>query len=111
MRLYLSGKITGLEESDSRKNFTDAGIEFARHHQMSFYRISKSNYLHLINPFSISDKLPVKWYWIIMACDILALLTCDSILMLNNWKTSRGAKIELAIAILTGKRVFFQNEE
>jgi hypothetical protein len=36
------------------------------------------------------------------------LLRCDAIYMLNNWRTSRGARIELAVAIELNLEILIQ---
>jgi hypothetical protein len=36
------------------------------------------------------------------------LLRCDAIYMLNNWRTSKGARIELAVAVELGMEILIQ---
>jgi hypothetical protein len=36
------------------------------------------------------------------------LLKCDTIYMLNNWRTSKGARIELAVAVELGLEILMQ---
>jgi hypothetical protein len=40
--------------------------------------------------------------------DLKELFTCDAIYMLKNWKQSDGAQVELKVAQLTGKQIYFQ---
>lgn len=40
---------------------------------------------------------------------IIALLRCDAILLQPDWIDSKGAKIELSIAILTNKKIITEN--
>lgn len=100
MKVYFSGKINGLELREAKNNFALAIAEFEFLFRGS---VSRS-----INPFNIKPLLGIEKYWCYMIADIFQLLKCDTIYMLNNWKDSRGAKIELAIAILTRKKILFQ---
>jgi hypothetical protein len=43
-----------------------------------------------------------------MISDIWELCRCDSIYMLENWKDSKGARIELIIAKILFKNVYYE---
>lgn len=43
-----------------------------------------------------------------MKADITALLTCDSIFLMNGWNRSAGCKCELDVATAIGLDVFFE---
>lgn len=107
-KTYLSGKIRGLDEKQYTQNFESARIDYLKRYELTEYPISKENYCCVINPCCIKPLFGIKKYWCYMITDIYQLLKCDSIFMLNNWKDSRGARIELSIALLTGKKVIFQ---
>lgn len=46
-----------------------------------------------------------------MRADISALLECDTIVMFPGWPSSRGARLELTIAMELGFKVFFYNAD
>lgn len=87
MKIYISGKITGLNLKEAKKNFEE---------------IEK-----LVNDLGHKPVNPMKhvkydpkltWEDYILA-DIRLLFGCDCIFMQENWKDSRGARIERLIAI------------
>ena len=86
MKIYISGQITGLPEEESRANFKRAQeyLESAGH--------------TVINPFDLPHNHKKTWddY---MREDLQALLTCDTIFMLDNWTKSKGAQIEFNLAL------------
>ena len=47
------------------------------------------------------------WRECMEAC-LRELLHCDAIYMLNNWRTSRGARVELAVAVELGLEILIQ---
>lgn len=100
MKLYISGRISGLplQYAQDRFNFgiKDAIID------------TKATKEKCVNPFNIKPFLGFKIWLCYMIADLYQLRKCDAIYMLNNWKQSRGSKIELAMAILWGKEIYFQ---
>lgn len=93
MKIYISGKISGLPLEVSRLNFSVC--------ERNLQRIG----LDVINPMSKKYwknrifKLP----WIVhMFCDILLLFQCQGIFFQSNWKESRGARIERKFAKMFG---------
>lgn len=103
MKIYISGKITGLPINKAKSNFwhTARRVE-------SMYATEPA--VHTINPFDINPLLGIKKYWFYMATDILKLIQCDAAYFMHNWKESRGAMIErkicelLNIEIIDGSR-------
>lgn len=96
MKVYISGKITGLELHEAERLF-EQGEDFVRlqGHEP-------------INPMKVlpyADHLTWKDY---MVADLHALLDCDAIYMLDNWESSKGATLELHIANGLGLPCFFQ---
>jgi hypothetical protein len=86
-KIYISGKITGLDISEAEKLFKDAE-KYAKY-EMGY---------EPVNPMELC-KQDDAWEWIdYMRVDIKALVDCDAILMLPNWEDSEGAKLELVIA-------------
>ena len=97
MKIYLSGKISGLKESDYISNFASA--------EMELY-LRGINDFDVINPLEIKPLFGIKKYWFFMAADLYTLIfRCNSIYLLDNWNESKGAKIELFFALLTNKTI------
>lgn len=94
MKVYISGKISGIEEEapalfkQGAKEVVDMGYG-------------------PLNPFDLAH-LPNGTWEDFMKRDIQALCDCDAIYMLENWPTSKGAEMELDIAEKLGLRVIWQ---
>lgn len=94
MRVYISGKISGLDFEEVKAKFTEAedflneiGIE-------------------AVNP--LKNGLSVEDTWIKHLCrDIELLYECSHIYMMDGWQDSVGACVEYDFAIRTGKTVLF----
>ena len=97
--VYLSGKMTGLAESEYKENFRNAEM---------FYRACGYD---VINPCHISaevlKKKPNAVYEDFMKEDLKALAGCTHIAMLEGWETSCGAKRELMEARKNGIAVIY----
>ena len=83
-RAYISGKITGMEK-DAYELFEAAERE-----------VIALGYLP-VNPFKLNHDHDKSWR-AFMRRDIKALCDCEAIYMLDNWRQSPGANIELDIA-------------
>lgn len=84
-RIYISGKISGLDIEAARAKFKRA----------EDYCNSQGK--KAVNPMNI--KYPIKLSWFIyMTIDILLLLTCNEIYLQRDWIDSKGSKIEYNIA-------------
>ena len=92
-KIYISGKISGLD-------YKEAGDIF----QAKETELLENGYL-VVNPFKIAPEAKElkeggKPSWSdFMRADIRELCLCDEIYMLDNWKTSKGAAIELELAL------------
>ena len=86
-RVYISGKITGLEEKEYTKNFDDA-----------FWEVYESRLVHggweCVNPLTIYPLFGIKKWWAFMTMDLLWLRKCTHIVLMKNWTDSKGACIE-----------------
>jgi len=92
MNVYISGKITGIED--------EAGILFAEAAQ----RIREAGHTPL-DPFAMVDQRPGREYGELLAEAMTILLTqADAIYFLDNWGQSNGAKIEAFTAATLGIR-------
>ena len=99
-KIYLSGKIGGLKQNDYTLKFNVAKLQLIQRHG--------SNNIKVINPLDIKRLFKTKMYWYLIITDIIALLKCDTVYFLNNWTDSRGAKIEMFIALMFKKRIIMQ---
>lgn len=97
MRVYVSGKITGLELEKAKEKFASAE------------QLISSIGLAPVNP--MKNGLPESSTWEQhMLKDIAMLFECDAILMLSNWTESLGARIERAIALEMGKMILYEGD-
>ncbi len=95
-KVYISGKITGLDYQEAFDIFEKAELEV------------KNLGGTPINPMKICENNP-NWSWEdYMEKDLGALLRCEGIYMLKNWGNSRGARIEYAVAKEMGLTIEFQ---
>ena len=93
MRVYISGKITGLDIEKARDNFFISEMNVR---MMGFTLINPMNKKYLFNRMK---KIP----WILyIICDMFLLLKCTAIYLQDNWKDSKGARIEFKVASFLG---------
>lgn len=95
MKIYISGKITGLAFMDIYPKFKKAEET-----------ISELGHEPL-NPIVISPYYQHKTWQDYMVEDIEALITADAILMLPCWGQSKGARIERAIAQELDLKIYY----
>ena len=97
--VYLSGKISGLAESEYKENFRNAEM---------FYRACG---YEVVNPCNISEivlkRKPDATYEDFMAEDLRALRSCTHIALLDGWESSPGARRERAEAERNGLGIMF----
>lgn len=95
MKIYLSGKISGTDLDYVRRLFDKvANTLRALGHEVT-------------NPLcnGLSETAPWEEH---MAKDIIDLLQCDGIYMLQGWEDSQGARIEHAVAKEIGLKVMYE---
>lgn len=96
MKIYLSGKISGLPFPYVQQRFNNAEALLT---ELGF---------EVVNP--LNNGLDQEKTWNEHLCkDIEMLLPCDAIYMMDNWVDSTGASIEYDIAMRTGKDVWFES--
>lgn len=96
MKIYISGKISGLELSDVRTKFADAEAFL---NELGF---------EAVNP--MKNGLTAQHTWEQhMVRDIEMLFSCEAIYMMDNWVASTGASIEYDIAMRMKKDVWFES--
>ena len=89
--IYISGPITGIEAT-APQLFKEAE-DFL-----------KAKGYEVVNPMTINHDHDKSWTNY-MKTDIIALMECDGIFMLDNWEESKGACIEYYLAIKLGYEV------
>jgi len=90
-RVYISGAISGLSKEEYEENFM-AAIQIVT--LAGFKAVSPLNLWH-----------PVKCWLGYMIIDIIALCLCDCVYFMDNWKSSRGARAEYAVAMFLHKKI------
>lgn len=93
-KIYISGKITGIE-NEAAALFEKAEKEL------------KVKGFQTVNPVTLNHQHDKSWHSY-MKEDVKALCDCDTIYMLSNWTDSKGAIIEHAIAMYLGLKVQYQ---
>jgi chromosomal replication initiation ATPase DnaA len=96
MKIYISGKITGLSFPEVKAKF-QAVQDFLE--DLDFEVVNSMN-----NGLTKDDTWEQH-----MVKDIAMLLSCEAIYMLDNWTDSVGASIEYDIAMRTGKDIWFES--
>lgn len=93
-RIYVSGKITGLPTEEYMANFAEAEAE-----------LTKQGYV-VLNPAKVGAGMPDSTTWEeYMELCICMLRMCRKIYLLENWRDSRGAAVELEYAKTYGYEV------
>lgn len=91
-KIYISGKITGDDNFKQKFEKASSLLTGWEKHE-------------ILNPC----ELPVQENWAeYMIMDIKELFKCSHIFMLQDWKESKGARIEHAIALETGLTIIYQ---
>jgi len=94
-RVYLSGKMSGLKNY-GKENFDRAEKQ-----------LRQEGFTKIVNPYKLGIKLSKKLhrkledisYEEFLKNDLIELLKCNMIYMLENWADSRGCTIERKLAI------------
>lgn len=97
LKVYISGKISGLDIEQAKAKFQEAEDY-----------LKDTDFVEVINPMKLSEFDPNKTWKQYMIEDIDMLFDCDTIYMLDNWETSRGARIERAIAHEMQMKIIYQ---
>ncbi len=96
MKIYVSGKISGLPYDEVKARFYDCQA------------LLESIGFDVVNPITMGLHQEATWEQH-MVKDIELLLSCDSIYMMDNWTQSTGAGIEYDIAFRLGKDIWFES--
>lgn len=96
MKIYISGKVTGLTQEQATKRFNDAES------------LLTAIGFDVVNPLRNGLKFDAAWDEH-MVRDIQMLFPCDAIYMMDGWLDSTGAQIEYDIAMRMHKMVWFES--
>lgn len=91
MKVYISGKVTGLKREEAWMNF-----------QTAEDRLTEEGY-EVVNPLKNGLDFDESWQDH-MREDVKLLMECDAIHMMNNWEDSGGATLERLLAEMIGLR-------
>lgn len=98
MKIYISGKISGTDLTETRKRFAAAA------------KVMKRIGVEPINPLENGLSEHDSWE-AHMLKDIIDLLQCNAIYMLQGWQDSKGARIEHYIATEIGIPIMYEIEQ
>lgn len=93
-KVYIAGKINGL------KNYREIFKEVEDN------LTAEGNIV--MNPAVLSEGFPYEAY---MPICLAMLEACDIVFMLNNWKDSKGAKVEHEYAKIQRKKIIYQEDD
>lgn len=97
MKIYISGKISGTNLTETRKRFAAVA--------KAMKRIGVEPVNPLENGLTEHDSWEAH-----LAKDIIDLLQCNAIYMLQGWEDSKGARIEYHIATKIGMPIMYEIE-
>ena len=92
-KVLISGKVSGLPYVYAQKRFNRAA---------SFFQGCEVH-----NPVKLCE--PSWAWWRCMVVCLWHLVKCDTVVFMDNWQDSRGARIENRVARLLGKNVIYMN--
>lgn len=98
MKIYISGKISGTNLTETRKRFASVAKAMKR---LGYEPVNP-----LENGLSEYDTWEAQ-----IAKDIADLLQCKAIYMLQGWQDSKGARIEHYIATEIGMPIMYEIEQ
>ena len=98
MKIYIAGKVTGLQHKDVEAKFEKAKAELvAQGHSVfipsvlpAYDDVSHDDYMHIC--YAMID-------------------ICDAVYMLKDWQKSKGARMELQYAADFGKEIFYEDSD
>ena len=95
MKIYISGSITGTDDFMERFSIAQKKLERDGH--------------DVVNPALVNSNLPKSTtYSEYMDMSFCMLKMCDAIYLLDEWKSSRGANLEIIFAMLNDKKILYE---
>lgn len=93
-KIYIAGKITGIE--DQAVALFDGAARW----------LSGRGY-EAVNPMLLGHDHDQRWESYMKVC-LKALIDCDAIYLIDNWRDSRGAVVEYNLALMLGMEILKQ---
>lgn len=97
MKIYIAGKITGLDRNEIQVKFATASVNLKKQGHETFVPCVLPDYPDV----SHEDYLHICYAMI----DI-----CDAVYMLKDWQQSKGARMELQYAADHRKKIIYEDE-
>jgi hypothetical protein len=98
-KIYIAGKITGLEEEVYEKNF-----------EVAENKLKELGYIKIVNPVKLcKDKGLTTWDECMLVC-LKEVFSSDKLFVMDNWIRSQGAKIEVYTAEMLKKPLIYEYE-
>lgn len=97
MKIYIAGQITGLDAAEAVRLFgaADALLTKAGHEPL--------------NPIEMVDQDPTREYEdLLLEALTIVLVMAEAVYMLANWRDSKGARAEHAIAEIFNKPIYYE---
>lgn len=98
MKIYIAGQITGLPYRETFDRFRRVERQL---HREGHFTVNPMTAAGTAKVDDAGTVTPEGWADY-MKRDIALLLSCDAIYLMNNWKLSRGARLEQFIATELG---------
>jgi hypothetical protein len=93
-KVYIAGPMSGYEE-----------FNFPAFNRMEELLREGYGYKHVINPAKLHPTTDLPWVEFLKQ-DLLELITCDAVFLLEGWEKSRGATLEAFVAYILGLRLY-----
>ena len=101
MKVYISGKITGLSEEEYTANFNKVEEYLQSLGHDTLNPVKQTNAIQSVTPWKLE-------YEEMMGHCLIALGSCDAIYLMKNWVDSPGAKYEKDTATSQGKIIIME---
>lgn len=92
--IYIAGAITGVDNAKDVFDLAEA-------------RLSQ-HFVKVINPMKLNHNHNKEWESYMKVC-LISLINCDYIYMTLGWEKSKGARLELNLAIDLGLEIRYQS--
>ena len=97
MKIYICGKISGEPYNSASKKFKEAEKKLQKYYPEAEIINPIEHCKQIASKYRISEEIFNDWQWC-MTVDFAELLTCTHIFLLPDWRDSKGACIEVAVA-------------
>jgi hypothetical protein len=93
-KVYIAGPMSGYE-----------GFNFPAFNRVEELLRGTYGYKHVVNPAKLHRPTDLPWVEFLKR-DLLELITCDAVFLLEGWEKSRGATLEAFVAYALGLRLY-----